>query len=407
MSTKYVNRTSKLLKYIDKSGINWGLVLVGLIIISAIVYNVIKNPHFLKSEGDDCEGDDVNAIYRINEKKECVIYTCNSGYEKSSSGDKCNVVRPKQPSGPEGTEGTEGTEETEGTEGTEGTGTGTGTGTGLGDGTGAGADEGPLTVSCLGGWVLGTCDKTTGKQIDTYKYSRVEDSVCDYAHGETRTTPCAVPCEGYHDSEWGPCSKTCGGGTRTKKFNRLYEPLNGGTACPADLSEACNTQPCPVAVDCIQSEWNYSGQCGPPGDYPSPVSVTKTRQTLQESAHGGEPCGPTQETVPCDLDCAYTDYYLKDGTCDPSTGQGTYTREVLRESTDPNTSCPINEYTDTCSVNCEWNPWVTGPCITTCFNPNDTRTCTSKSTQTRTKKITESGGGTCIGLSTLTSPCFP
>jgi hypothetical protein len=131
----------------------------------------------------------------------------------------------------------------------------------------------------------------------------------------------------------------------------------------------------------------------------SPATVKRYRLTTQESAHGGEDCGPSEDTYRCDLDCIYTDYYLKNGTCDPTTGQGTYTREVIRETNKPGETCAINEYTDSCRVNCTWNDWVRGPCVSTgTGNPSQTLT--------RTKKIEESGGGTCTGLSTLIIPCF-
>jgi hypothetical protein len=41
--------------------------------------------------------------------------------------------------------------------------------------------------------------------------------------------------------EWGACSKTCGGGVKTR--NVITEPKNGGASC-GSLEERCNTQNC-------------------------------------------------------------------------------------------------------------------------------------------------------------------
>eukprot|EP00798_Chlamydomonas_sp_ICE-L_P031538 gene31538-6723_t len=41
---------------------------------------------------------------------------------------------------------------------------------------------------------------------------------------------------------WGACSKTCGGGIQTRAITTL--PTNGGTACPALLSQSCSDQAC-------------------------------------------------------------------------------------------------------------------------------------------------------------------
>ena len=52
----------------------------------------------------------------------------------------------------------------------------------------------------------------------------------------------------WSDWEYGQCSKTCGGGTKTKYRKELVQQSNGGKACAGSTWEAqdCNTQACAV-----------------------------------------------------------------------------------------------------------------------------------------------------------------
>jgi hypothetical protein len=58
---------------------------------------------------------------------------------------------------------------------------------------------------------------------------------------------CLVPidCE-WSDWQIGECSKTCGGGSRSKSRTKKIEESNGGV-CGGDatIQEDCNTQECP------------------------------------------------------------------------------------------------------------------------------------------------------------------
>ena len=45
-------------------------------------------------------------------------------------------------------------------------------------------------------------------------------------------------------SDWGKCSKPCGGGMQTRECNNPA-PANEGKPCEGPLSQPCNTQPCP------------------------------------------------------------------------------------------------------------------------------------------------------------------
>jgi hypothetical protein len=63
-------------------------------------------------------------------------------------------------------------------------------------------------------------------------------------------------------SEWGTCSKTCGGGTQSRTRTCTNPtPANGGASCVGDAvdSQSCNTQPCPTNGG--WSDWSPWGGC--------------------------------------------------------------------------------------------------------------------------------------------------
>ena len=69
------------------------------------------------------------------------------------------------------------------------------------------------------------------------------------------TTPApVVDCQVSDWSEWGGCSKQCGGGTQTQTRKITVQPQNGGRECPSlfTQSRACNEQLCPP---CKYLDW--------------------------------------------------------------------------------------------------------------------------------------------------------
>ena len=104
-------------------------------------------------------------------------------------------------------------------------------------------------------------------------------------------------------SEWGKCSKPCGGGTQTRECNNPA-PANGGKPCEGPLSQPCNTQPCPPPPpvppppkDC-EGAWGNWGKCdakcGQSGMQKRVYNITTQPNST------GKPC-PTKltETQPC------------------------------------------------------------------------------------------------------------
>jgi len=67
-------------------------------------------------------------------------------------------------------------------------------------------------------------------------------------------------------SDWGDCSRSCGGGQKVKSRRLLTEPKHGGMVIAESLSMTapCNTEKCgPVepCVDCQWGEWGEWGDC--------------------------------------------------------------------------------------------------------------------------------------------------
>merc|ERR1719171_1556868 len=82
---------------------------------------------------------------------------------------------------------------------------------------------------------------------------------------------------------------------------RTIAPARYGGTCPVsetDVEEetACNEQPCPV--ECVMGDWEEWASCTA-----DCAGGTKTRERVVEVAaqHGGEECGDTTETIPCNL----------------------------------------------------------------------------------------------------------
>jgi|TARA_R110000851_G_C12998370_1_gene558047 hypothetical protein len=78
--------------FVNTGGGDWGIIIVfGLIILigTGVLIAWLINPNIFKSEGDECEIEDgdTKGNYKVNNKKECVLTSCKSGWDMS--GDTC------------------------------------------------------------------------------------------------------------------------------------------------------------------------------------------------------------------------------------------------------------------------------------------------------------------------------
>jgi hypothetical protein len=99
--------------------------------------------------------------------------------------------------------------------------------------------------------------------------------------------------------EWQPgeCSVECAGGERTITREIVTPAANGGAECPPMIEvEPCNLQPCPI--DCVVDEWSEYGLCTK--DCGGGIQ-TRIRKALTDAEHGGEPCGDLSETIECNV----------------------------------------------------------------------------------------------------------
>ena len=56
-----------------------------------------------------------------------------------------------------------------------------------------------------------------------------------------------MDCKWQNWDQWGDCSKSCGGGQKTRKWEKAQEAVNGGKVCtgPAQENQECETDACP------------------------------------------------------------------------------------------------------------------------------------------------------------------
>lgn len=203
---------------------------------------------------------------------------------------------------------------------------------------------------------------------------------------------CSTDCEVSLWSEWSACTKTCGGGTRFRKRVVNKPATGGGKECPPlTEEESCNTQPCPV--DCEVGPWTEWGSCSKPCG--GGVQM-RTRTITKAAANGGKECPVLSETKPCNeqscqipptvsvaspVNCEVSAWTAW-SQCDKSCGGGnqTRTRTVTKPAANGGTACPALTETQPCNtqkcpVDCvtsNWSAW--DACTKTCGGGKQTRT---------------------------------
>lgn len=148
----------------------------------------------------------------------------------------------------------------------------------------------------------------------------------EYNLDDYKATDC-IP--GKWDTEWSPCSKSCGGGFQTLKRRNDILEKNGGGACAENiLYTSCNLEPC--ANDCKPSpytiipklppatldwEGRYEGwsQCDATqcDEYGWQYKYRDTQYDIPRT-EGGGPCPPIRNQRKCITPCPNPDNFLSD-----------------------------------------------------------------------------------------------
>ena len=109
-----------------------------------------------------------------------------------------------------------------------------------------------------------------------------------------------VDCVWGDYGKWSACSKSCGGGEKTRSRAKATEKVNGGNEClgEATQTETCNTALCPV--DCV---WGVYGDWSACSKSCGIGEKTRSRPKATEASNGGQECqGEASETESCNED---------------------------------------------------------------------------------------------------------
>ena len=180
-----------------------------------------------------------------------------------------------------------------------------------------------------------------------------------------RTVPCnedSCPIDCMFDSwsGWSMCSESCGNGTEGRSRGFYTESAHGGKECPAlSLSAICEQPPC--GINCKMSAWGAWKQCSKScgGGVRSRIRVV-----VQEAASKGSQCPSLAETVPCNTDACPADCKVSGWSawtkCTSACGGGrkTRTRTVLAAPDAYGVQCPprsavLNCNSHACAVDCK------------------------------------------------------
>ena len=189
------------------------ILLIMFVCLVSSFFSLIGGYLFFKQEpGDPCTGDDDNAEYQIDDDGKCTFLSCKTGYELENS--NCVVYSP------------------------------------------------PAAGDLCDGGVIGVqfvLDENLECVVSGCKPGYTQDeSVTESVICKEDPTPDVTHCVGSW-SEYGDCSESCGGGTKTKTYSVTTPAGPGGNACPytdgATETEPCNIGECPVDCEGYYGEW--------------------------------------------------------------------------------------------------------------------------------------------------------
>merc|ERR1712055_521351 len=185
-------------------------------------------------------------------------------------------------------------------------------------------------------------------------------------------------------SEWGDCSKKCGGGWKKRSCTNPA-PAHGGADCEKEYGlgdkDDCNTKKCP-----IDGQWSKWGECSKTCG----GGLKKRTYTNPAPAYGGADCkaegyGPKNEDDCNTEECPVNGQWSNWGECSKTCGGGLKKRTCTNPApAHGGTDCKAEGYgptnkddcnTEKCPVDGHWSKW--GECSKTCGGGKKTRTCTN------------------------------
>jgi hypothetical protein len=135
-----------------------------------------------------------------------------------------------------------------------------------------GTQKGIIRDCAVGEWIPGPCSQSCAEDSKTpgLMMLRREILLNKGPHGadcppvmmqmDCNAVPCPTDCKMSEWSEWGECTKNCGGGVQMKTRSVLVAPTLGGDICPGKgQRRTCNSESCDV--DCGLTEWTAWGAC--------------------------------------------------------------------------------------------------------------------------------------------------
>lgn len=228
--------------------------------------------------------------------------------------------------------------------------------------------------------------------------------------GNTQETqPCeegsaeeAADCAFGEWGEYGPCSRSCGGGSQEKSREVATHAVGGGKACTGVLkvTRPCGEVSCSgPGEDCIFGLWMDWAGCKEDGG--SSSQATRTR-SVKVARGDGLPCsGAVTEVGPCGstdaVDCTWSTW-SNWGACSEECGGGQHFRfrDILASPRNGGAMCNGDmEDTDSCNefpcspVDCQTSEWTTwSDCNANCGQGQQTR-------QRQVVKAGQQGGDGC------------
>lgn len=232
----------------------------------------------------------------------------------------------------------------------------------------------PCTRKCGGG--TKTCQAVVTREAangGTPCPGKIDDFKCN-------TKPCPEDCVTTAWTPWGPCSASCGAGTALRTRTVTRKQLDGGSCPPLSESRPCQRRECAVA--CKLTDWGAWGACS--RTCGGGVHV-RTRSAVTVPRFGGAPCGAQKQTLSCKMSACPEDCLVSawkaTSACPVSCGgaKQTVMREVIRYNSGGGKACPaLAKYracnTKPCPVDCKFTKKC-GPCTQSCGDGPGSRWC--------------------------------